>query len=47
MQTAARLIATAGAVIAAGAVYGIVQYGIWAPLAEVAGAVRNLGGGHG
>ena len=31
MQTAARLIAIAGAVIAAGAVYGIAQYGIWAP----------------
>ena len=30
MQTAARLIAIAGAVIAAGAVYGIAQYGIWA-----------------
>ena len=31
MQTAARLIAIAGAIIAAGAVYGIAQYGIWAP----------------
>ena len=44
IQTAARLIATAGAVIAAGAVYGIVQYGIWAQglLAEV--RARELAG---
>ena len=31
MPPAARLIAIAGAVIAAGTVYGIAQYGIWAP----------------
>ena len=31
MPPAARLIAIAGAIIAAGAVYGIAQYGIWAP----------------
>ena len=44
MQTAARLIAIAGAIIAAVAVYGIVQYGIWAQalLAEV--RARELAG---
>ena len=44
MQTAARVIAIAGAVIASSAVYGIAQYGIWAPalLAEV--RARELAG---
>ncbi len=39
MQTAARLIAIAGAVIAAGAVYGIAQYGIWAPALPAPSAI--------
>ena len=39
MQTTARLIAIAGAIIAAGAVYGIAQYGIWAPALPASSAI--------